>query len=62
MALSNLKIYEYQAKNGSKVEVKIETKIRDLHKEDLKEILHEYASCTHNSYLSLAKKIVNDDQ
>lgn len=61
MDFSNIKTYEYQAKNGSKVEVKIETKIRDLCKEDLEEILHEYASCTHNSYLSLAKKIASDD-
>lgn len=55
------KTYEFQTKKNSKVEVKIEAKIDDLHKEDLEEILHEYAVRSHNFYLSLGKKIAGMD-
>ncbi len=60
MELSHRSEYVFQVGKGSKVEVKIEAKIKDLNKSDLEEILHEYASCTHNFYLSLGRKIVGD--
>lgn len=59
LELSYEKIYELQTKHGSTVNVKIEAKIKDLRKEDLEEILHEYAMYTHNFYLSLGKKIAD---
>lgn len=62
MGLSYENKYEFQAEKGSKVEVKIEVEIKDLCKEDWEEILHEYASCTHNFYLSLSRKIAGYDQ
>ena len=52
---------EFQTENGSKVEVKIETKIKDLKKEDLEEILHKFAACSNQFYLSLGKKIAGKD-
>lgn len=36
--------------------------VENLCKGDLGEILHEYATCTHNFYLSLGRKITGDDQ
>lgn len=57
--LSHEKTYELQAKNGSKVNVKIEAKIENLRKEDFEEILHEYAMYTHNFYLSLGKTLTD---
>lgn len=59
--ISQEKIYELEARKGSKVEVRIEAKIKDLQKEDLEEILHEYAMYTHNFYLSLGQKIADHD-
>ena len=53
--------YQFQTEKGSKVAVKIETKIEDLCKEDLEEILHEYVIRTRNFYLSLGKKIAGMD-
>lgn len=60
-AISHEKSYEFQVEKGSKVEVKIETKIEDLCKSDLEDILHEYARCTRNFYLSLGKMIAGID-
>lgn len=57
MELSHKKKYEFQADKGSKVEIEIEAKIKDMDKADLKEILHEVAAYTHNFYLSLGRKI-----
>ncbi len=53
--------YEFQTENGSKGEVKIETKITDLKKENLEEILHEFAVCSRQFYLSLGRKIAGKD-
>lgn len=61
MDLSNKKKYEFQAGRGSQVQLEIEAKIRDVDKEDMKDILHEVASCTHNFYLDLGKKIASDN-
>lgn len=61
-SLSHEKLYEFQAEKGSKVEVKIETKIKDLCKSDLEGILHEYARCTHNFYLSLGKTLAGQNE
>ena len=52
--------YEFQTEQGSMVEVKIEARIKRVNRTDLEEILHEFASCTHNFYLSLGRKISND--
>lgn len=52
--------YEFEAGEGSKVEVKIEAKIKELNKADREEILHEFASCTHNFYLGLGRKIADE--
>ena len=49
--------YEFQLEKGTSVEVKIEAKIKRLNKANLEEILHEFAICTHNFYLSLGKEI-----
>lgn len=62
MKLSHIKDYEFTTKNGSTVKVKIEAETKNLCKGDLEEILHEYAACTHNFYLSLGRKITGDDQ
>lgn len=51
------KIYKFQASRGSKVQLEIEVKIQELNKEDMEDILHEVASCSHNFYLDLGKKI-----
>lgn len=59
--LSHESEYEFKTEKGSKVKVKIQAKIEDLCKEDLEEILHEYAACTHNFYLKLGKKIAGND-
>lgn len=59
MDLLNTSKYEYQSHNGSKVKVKIEAEIKELHKEDLEEILHEFAIRTRNFYLSLGRKIAD---
>ena len=59
-ALKHRKTYKFQMGNGTKSEVEIETKIEDLDKADLEEILHEFATCTHNFYLSLGKRITDD--
>ncbi len=52
--------YEFQTEQGSMVEVKIEARIKRVDRTDLEEILREFASCTHNFYLSLGRKISND--
>lgn len=49
--------YDFQLKEGTTVEVKIEAKVKSLNKADLEEILHEFASCAHNFYLNLGKEI-----
>ena len=41
--------------------MKIETKITDLKKENLEEILHEFAVCSRQFYLSLGRKIAGKD-
>lgn len=61
MELSHEKSYEFQTENGSKVEVKIEAKVKDLNRADLKETLHRYAAYTRNFYLSLGNKIAETD-
>lgn len=61
MSLFHEKKYEFQAKNGSKVEIEIEAKIEEMSKDDLEEILHETAMHTHNFYLSLGRKIAGID-
>lgn len=60
MELLSKKEYEFQAGGGSKVRLEIEAKIREVNKEDIEDILHEVAICTHNFYLGLGKKIVKD--
>lgn len=62
MKLSHIKDYKFTTKNGSTVKVKIEAEVENLCKGDLGEILNEYATCTHNFYLSLGRKITGDDQ
>lgn len=61
MELLNKKKYVFQVGRGSKVQLKIEVKIQEVNKEDMEDILHEVASCTHNFYLDLGKKIASDD-
>ena len=60
MELSYKKNYEFQTGKGSKGEIEIEAKIKDIDRIDLEEVLHEVAICTHNFYLSLGRKIVDD--
>lgn len=57
MELSHKKEYEFQTDGGAKTKLEIEAKIKDVNKTDLENILHEVASCTHNFYLSLGRKI-----
>lgn len=61
MELLNKKKYKFQADRGSKVQLEIEAKIQEVNKEDMKDILHEVASCTHNFYLDLGKKIASEN-
>lgn len=60
--LSYKKKYEFQSDGGSKVEIEIEAKIKDMDKKDLEYILHETAKCTRNFYLGLGRKIADSDQ
>ena len=57
MVLSHKSKYEFQTEKGSKVELEIEAKIKEMDSADLEGILHKVASCTHNFYLSLGRKI-----
>lgn len=61
MDLFHEKKYEFQTKNGSKVEIEIEAKIEEVSKNDLEDILRETAMYTHNFYLSLGRKIAGID-
>ena len=61
MELLNKKKYKFQAGRGSKVQLEIEAKIQEVKKEDMEDILHEVASCTHNFYLDLGKKIASEN-
>ena len=61
MELLNKKKYEFQAGRESKVQLEIEVKIQEVNKEDMEDILHEVASCTHNFYLDLGKKIASEN-
>lgn len=61
MELLNKKKYKFQARRGSKMKLEIEVKIQELNKEDMEDILHEVASCSHNFYLDLGKKIASDN-
>ncbi len=53
------KKYHFKSEKGTDVEVSIAAEIKDLNKNDLQEILHEYAVSTHNFYLNLGKEINN---
>lgn len=53
------KEYEFIAKNGSKVKVEIKTEIKNLNKNDLQEILSEFAIRTRDFYLGLGNEINN---
>ena len=57
MDLLHKRKYEFQTEKGSKVELEIEAKIKEMDSTDLEEILHEVAGRTHNFYLSLGRKI-----
>ena len=54
--------YEFQVGGGSKVKLVIEAEIQDMNKNDLEDIIHETAICTHNFYLGLGKEITSSDQ
>lgn len=54
------KRYEFETKNGSKVEIEIKAKIKEMSIGDTEGILHETAICTHNFYLSLGRKIAGE--
>ena len=57
--LNSSKTYQYTCENGTNVNISITAEIKDLNKNDLQEILHEYAISTHNFYLNLGKEINN---
>lgn len=61
MELTHEKEYEFETEKGSKVKVKVEAKIEELSKEDLEEILHEFAIRSRNFYLSLGREIADCD-
>lgn len=60
--LEHKKSYEFETDKGSKVEVKIEAKIKELRDSDVEDILEEYRICANNFFLSLGKKIVGGNQ
>ncbi|RKJ18387.1 hypothetical protein D7X48_18070 [bacterium D16-50] len=60
--LCHKKKYEFRVAGGSVAEIEIEAKIKDVSKNDLEDILHEVATCTHNFYLSLDREIADVDQ
>lgn len=61
MKISHKKKYEFQTDRGSKAEITIEAKVEDVGRNDVENILHEAAICTHNFYLSLGRKITGKD-
>ena len=60
MELVESREYTYQAKEGTRVEVKIEAKIKEFHKNDINEIHSKFITCTHNFYINLLSKIIKD--
>lgn len=49
--------YEYNTEKGAKVKINIGAKIENPRKEDVKEILREFAMRSRDFYLGLGKKI-----
>lgn len=57
--LNFTKKYQYQSPNGSDTEIIITANIENSDKDDLQDILHNFASHTRNFYISLGNEINN---
>jgi aspartate carbamoyltransferase regulatory subunit len=53
------KKYQYDSPHGSNTEITMTANIKNLNKDDLQEIVHEFASRTHNFYICLGNEINN---
>lgn len=53
------KKYQYESPNGSNTEITMTANIKNLNKDDLQNIVHEFASSSHNFYIRLGNEINN---